>query len=91
MAREKNRGQVILRISMENGVPRVRPLTAREQEQFTKAHPKAKLPTFSPEEIRRGPEEIEKELGTTHPRSQSPANLITHPMTISVVNDHSAR
>jgi hypothetical protein len=86
MARKKNRDQVILRISMENGIPRVRPLTAREQRQFFKTHPKARLPTFSLEEIERGLEEIEKEVGTTPPRSQSPENLITDPRTISIVN-----
>jgi hypothetical protein len=51
MARED---QIIVRISIdENGVPRVYPLTAKDQKQFLKTHPKLKLPTFTVEEINR--------------------------------------
>ena len=45
--------QIIMRIDVENGVPRVRPLTAEEQKQFTKTHPGLKLPTFTVDEINR--------------------------------------
>ena len=51
MAKEETRDQIIVRISVENGVPRVRPLTVKEQEQFIKTHPTLKLPTFSLEEM----------------------------------------
>src|SRR5262249_54382093 len=53
MAKHKTRDQIIVRISLENGVPREQPLTAKEQRQFTKTHPNLKLPTFTLEEINR--------------------------------------
>lgn len=83
--------QIIVRISMENGVPQVTPLTAQEQRQFIKTHPNLKLPTFSPEDIERGLEELEKQFATTHPKLQSPESHITDPRSISLVNAPSAR
>ena len=53
MAIEESRDQVIVRISMENGIPRIRQLTGKERKQFTKTHPKSQLSTFSLEEISR--------------------------------------
>ena len=47
MARKKSKNQVVVGISMENGIPRVRRLTAEEEKVFHKKHPNAKLPTFS--------------------------------------------
>jgi hypothetical protein len=91
MARKKSKNQVIVRISVENGIPRVSQLTAKEEEEFYKKHPNVELPIYSPEDVRRGLEEVEKEVGTTHPESQSPEKLIPGPSAISLVNDHSAR
>jgi len=79
MAKKKNRDQIIVRISMENGVPRVRPLTAKEQKQFIKTHPKSKLPTFSLSDVNQGMTNLEQMAQIMDPR------------TISVVNDPSAR
>ena len=91
MARKKSKNQVVVGISMENGIPRVRRLTAEEEKVFYKKHPNAKLPTYSLAEIRRGLAEIEKEVGTIRPQPPSPENLIPDPSTISLVNDHSGR
>ena len=76
MAKEEDRDQIMVRISIENGVPQVRPLTAEEQKQFLKTHPKSKLPTFSLQEIVDGLQEL---------------NRMIDPSTISVVNDPSVR
>ena len=76
MAKEETRDQIMVRISIENGVPRVTPLTAEEQRQFIKTHPKLKLPTFSVQEIVDGLQEL---------------NRMIDPSMISVVNDPSAR
>jgi hypothetical protein len=84
MSKDKNRHQIIVRISIENSVPRVRPLTAREQEQFLKTHPNVQLPTFSPEEVMRGLEE----LVLTHATSPSLENRLIDP---SMTSDPSAR
>lgn len=91
MPKKKANNKIIVRISMENGVPEVRPLTAKEQRQFMKTHPNLKLPTFSPNDIKRGLEELEKEFATTHPIWQSPENHITDPRSINLVNVPSAR
>lgn len=76
MAKNKTRNQIIVGISM---VPRVRMLTAKEQEQFIKTHPTLKLPTFSLEEVRRVTDSLE-EMGQ-----------MTDPRTISVATDLSAK
>lgn len=86
MAKDKARDQIIVRISMENGVPRIRPLTAKEQKQFLKTHPNLKLPTFSLAEMQEGLKELEKQLGMTHPKSSSFQNRMTDPRTISVMD-----
>jgi hypothetical protein len=92
MARDKNRHQVMVGISIdENGVPRIRPLSAKEQRRFHKTHPNVILPTFSAAEIQRGLEALEEQLGTTHPKSPSLQSRMVDPSTISVVNDPSAR
>jgi hypothetical protein len=80
MAKDKNRHQVIVRISIdENGLPRIRPLTAKEQEQFLKTHPGLKLPTYSPQEIIKG---LELALLPPSPFVENPP---TDPSTVSVV------
>ena len=76
MAKEETRDQIIVGISIENGVPRVRPLTAEEQKQFLRTHPKSKLPTFTLQEIVDGLQQI---------------NRMIDPSMISVVNDPSVR
>jgi hypothetical protein len=53
MAKRENRDQVIVHISMENGIPRLRQLTPNEQKQFFKTHPKSKLPTFTLDHLNR--------------------------------------
>jgi hypothetical protein len=78
MAKAKNKGEVIVRISVEDGIPRVRPLTAGEQRQFLKTHPKSKLPTYSLGEIERMVNSLEQ------------INRITDPKTMSVVTRASA-
>ena len=70
MAKDKKRHQVMVGISIENGVPRIRPLSAKEQKRFLKTHPNVRLPTFSLDEIKRGLEE----LVLTHPTSPSLEN-----------------
>jgi hypothetical protein len=76
-----------MRLDIENGVPRVRQCTAEEEENFLRTHPDVKLLTFSVEEINRlalrGLEELEKQFGTTHPRSPSLENRVIDPTTIS--------
>ena len=84
MAKDKNRHQVMVGISIENGVPRIRPLSAKEQRRFLKTHPNVRLPTFSLDEVRRGLEE----LVLTHATSPSPEGRVIDPTTIS---DPSAR
>ena len=84
MAKDKNRHQVMVGISIENGVPRIRPLSAKEQRRFLKTHPNVRLPTFSLDEIKRGLEE----LVLTHATSPSPENQLTDP---SMTSDPSAR
>jgi hypothetical protein len=66
-------------ISIVNGLPGIRPLTAREQEQFLKAHPNVQLPTFSPEEVIKG-----LELAMLPP-SPFAVNQLTDPSTLSIV------
>jgi hypothetical protein len=81
MEKDDNRDHVIVRISIdENGVPRVKPLSAKEQKRFTKSHPNLQLPTLSLSEVQRGLEELEREL--THPTSPSPAN---QPSAVNIV------
>jgi hypothetical protein len=84
-----------MRLDIENGVPRVRQCTAEEEEEFLRTHPNVILPAFTVDEINhlalRGLEELEKQFGTTHPKSPSAENRITDPTTIRVVNDPSAR
>ena len=40
-----------MRLDIENGVARVRPCTAQEQEEFLRTHPHVQLPTYSLEEV----------------------------------------
>lgn len=104
------RNKTLMRLSIENGVPRVRQCTAQEQEEFLRTHPNVilpnsleelwwkltrpnvDLPTFSVEEVNRlalrGLEELDKQLGTTHPTSPSPGNPVIDP---SMTSDPSAR
>ena len=85
MARDKSRHQVMVGISIVNGLPRIRPLTAKEQKRFLKTHPNVQLPTFSPQEVIKG-----LELAMLPP-SPFAANQLTDPSTMSLVNDPSAR
>jgi hypothetical protein len=91
MARKKNKNQVMVRISMENGTPRVRQLTAKEEKEFYKAHPNVRVPTYSLGDIQRGLEQIENELGRMRPKSKSQETPIPDPSTISILGDPSAR
>lgn len=71
--------QIIVGFSMENGVPRVRTLTTKEQRRFFKTHPKLKLATVTLEEIKRAVESLEKITGMTDPSTISVVNEL-HPM-----------
>ena len=73
MAKKKNPDQVIVRVSMENGVPRVRPLTTQEQRQFLKTHPTSRLPTCSLADIERMTESLEETIRTIDPRMTGPS------------------
>ena len=84
MAKDKNKNQVMVGIRIENGVPRIRPLSAKEQKRFLKSHPNVRLPTFSLDEVRLGLEE----LILTHATSPSPGNSVIDP---SMTSDPSAR
>ena len=84
MAKDKSRHQVMVGISIVNGLPRIRPLTAKEQKRFLKTHPNVRLPTFSLEEIKRGLEE----LILTHATSPFAENRVIDSRTTS---DPSAR
>ena len=81
------RGRTLMRIDIENGVPRVRACTVQEQEEFLRTHPNVKLPTYSVEEVNRlalrGLAELEKQFGKTPPTSQSPGNQMADPSTTS--------
>jgi hypothetical protein len=79
MAKDKSRHQVMVGISIVNGLPRIRPLTAREQEQFLMAHPNVQLPTFSPQEVIKG-----LELAMLPP-SPFAENQLTDPSMLSIV------
>jgi hypothetical protein len=79
MAKGNARDRIIVRISMVNGVPRVRPLTEKEQRQFIKTHPKSKLPVVSREELSRLADSL------------NDMTRIVDPSTISVANAPSAR
>jgi hypothetical protein len=70
MAQKMNKNQIIARISMVNGVPRVRLLTAKEQRQFIKTHPNLQLPTFSLEDVNQGLTMLEAML----PRTANPSD-----------------
>lgn len=70
MANKMNKNQVIARISMVNGVPQVRPLTAEEQRQFIKTHPNLQLPTFSLTDVNQGLTMLEAML----PRTENPSD-----------------
>ena len=85
MAKDKSRHQVMVGISIVNGLPRIRPLTAKEQKRFLKTHPNVRLPTFSPEEVIKG-----LELAMLPP-SPFAENQLTDPSTISIVNDPSVK
>ena len=89
------RDKTLMRLGIENGVPRVRQCTAEEEEEFLRTHPNVILPTFSVEEVNRlalrGLEELEKQFGKTHPKSLSLGSQMTDPSTISLVSDPSAR
>jgi hypothetical protein len=78
MAKGNARDQIIVRISMVNGVPSVRPLTEKEQRQFIKTHPKSKLPVISLEKLSRLADSLED------------MTQIVDPSTISVANAPSA-
>jgi hypothetical protein len=84
-----------MRLDIDNGVPRVRQCTAAEEEEFLRTHPNVKLPTFTVEEINRlalrGLEELEKQVGTTQPKSPSPGGQMTDPRTTSPLGGPSAR
>ena len=86
------RNKTLMRIDIENGVPRVRQCTAQEQEEFLRTHPNVILPTYSVEEINRlalrGLEELEKQFGKTPPTSPSLENRVIDP---SMTRDPSAR
>lgn len=78
MARKKNKDdQIIVRIDMENGIPRVRQVLGKELKQVVKTHQKSKLPTFSLENLNRVVTILED------------MNRIVDPRTISVVNNPS--
>jgi hypothetical protein len=79
MAKDKSRHQVIVGISIVNGLPRIRPFTAKEQKRFLKTYPNVQLPTFSPQEVIRG-----LELAMLPP-SPSAENRIIDPSTVSIV------
>ena len=85
MAKDKSRHQVMVGISIVNGVPRIRPLSSKEQKRFLKTHPNVQLPTFSPQEVIKG-----LELAMLPP-SPFAENQLTDPSTLSIVNDPSAR
>ena len=86
------RDETLMRISIENGVPRIRQCTAQEQEEFLRTHPNVILPTYSVEEINRlalrGLAELDKQFGKMPPTSSSPRNQMTDP---STTTDPSAR
>lgn len=79
MAQKMNKDRVLVRIDVENGIPRVRQVTGKELKQFLKTHPKLKLPTFSLADINRA-------VTTMEGMSQA-----VDPSTISVMNNPSAR
>jgi len=60
MAQKKNNDQILVRIDMENGIPRVRQVTGEELKQFLKTHPKLKLPTFSLADMNRAVTTLEE-------------------------------
>lgn len=71
MAQNMNKDQVLVRISMVNGVPKVTPLSAEEEEQFFKTHPNANVPTFSPADVNQGLTMLEAMLpSTTNPSAR---------------------
>jgi hypothetical protein len=39
--------QILVRIDMENGIPRVRQVTGKERKKFFQTHQKSNLPTYS--------------------------------------------
>jgi hypothetical protein len=65
MSQEKNKDQIIARISMENGIPKVMPLSAEEQRQFIKTHPNLQLPTFSLADIQQATTILENMIPNT--------------------------
>jgi hypothetical protein len=71
--------QIIVRIDMENGMPRVRQVTGEELKQFVKTRQKSKLPTFSLEHVNRVATTLEN------------MNQAVDPRTIRVVNNPSAK
>ena len=79
MVQKTKEDQIIVRIDMENGIPRVRQITGKELKRFYKTHQKSKLPTFSLEQVNR--------IATT----LEGINQIVDPSTIRIVSDPSAR
>jgi hypothetical protein len=57
-------GQIMVRIDIENGVPRVRMLTAQEEREFYRTHPNVSLPTYSVDYI--------NQITSTDPPTKSP-------------------
>jgi hypothetical protein len=85
MAKDKSRHLVMVGISIVNGVPRIRPLSSKEQKRFLKTHPNVQLPTFSPQEVIKG-----LELAMLPP-SPFAENQLTGPRTTSPLGDPFAR
>lgn len=69
MAQKMNKDQMLVRISMVNGVPTVTPLSAEEEQRFFKTHPNANVPTFSPADVSKGLTMLEAML----PRPANPS------------------
>ena len=77
MAQKANKDdQVIIRIDMENGIPRVRQVKGKELQRFLKTHRRSKLPTCSLEQLSRLSTELED------------LNRGADPKTMSAVSDH---
>ena len=74
-----NEDQIIVRIDMENGIPRVRQVTGKELKQFVKTHQKLKLPICSLEEVNRVETTLEE------------MTQVVDPSTISLVNNPSVK
>ena len=75
MAQKTNKDdQIIVRIDMENGIPRVRQVKGKELKRFLKTHQKSKLPTYSLEQLSRVAATIEDMIRVPDPKTMSPVN-----------------